>query len=190
MCLQGLLTAPAAPAAAPAAALANGGPKQYTMEEVAEHNHEKSCWFVHEGKVRRRRTRARCDVMRCYGYGRGQDVGPDGAHGTFGHSARLRGAAQACGAAAACAAAARILPCRNNASSCPAAAQASHHITCPTTQQSARMAWRCRCTTPPPTWTSTPEAPTASSSLRGQMPRTSSTRSTRPRQRPCWRSTT
>ncbi|GLC36090.1 hypothetical protein PLESTB_001381700 [Pleodorina starrii] len=48
--------AAAAPAAAPAAAAANGNgngaaPRQYTMEEVAQHNTEESCWFVHEGKV-------------------------------------------------------------------------------------------------------------------------------------------
>ncbi|EFJ43675.1 nitrate reductase [Volvox carteri f. nagariensis] len=46
-------TAAAAPAAPPpvVAAAANGGPRQYTMEEVAAHNTEESCWFVHGGKV-------------------------------------------------------------------------------------------------------------------------------------------
>lgn len=43
----------AAPAAAPVAipAAAAAAAKQYTMEEVALHNTEESCWFVHEGKV-------------------------------------------------------------------------------------------------------------------------------------------
>ena len=45
--------AAAPPPPPPAALLANGGPKQYTLEEVAEHASEESCWFVHEGRVRR-----------------------------------------------------------------------------------------------------------------------------------------
>jgi nitrate reductase (NAD(P)H) len=40
--------AAAAPAAAPAA---KGSPAVYTMEEVAQHTSEDSCWFVHDGKV-------------------------------------------------------------------------------------------------------------------------------------------
>ncbi|PNW79324.1 hypothetical protein CHLRE_09g410950v5 [Chlamydomonas reinhardtii] len=43
--------AAAPPPPPPAALLANGGPKQYTLEEVAEHASEESCWFVHEGRV-------------------------------------------------------------------------------------------------------------------------------------------
>nr|QPB70507.1 NitA [Volvox powersii] len=51
---EGANGAAAAAAPPPPAAVANGngaGPRQYTMEEVAQHNTEESCWFVHEGKV-------------------------------------------------------------------------------------------------------------------------------------------
>ena len=44
---------PGAAAPAAAAPVAIAGAKTYTMEEVEKHNTEESCWFVHEGKVRR-----------------------------------------------------------------------------------------------------------------------------------------
>ncbi|KXZ49738.1 hypothetical protein GPECTOR_20NIT1 [Gonium pectorale] len=48
---EGATAAPPPPMAAAPAANGGAGPRQYTMEEVAEHNTEESCWFVHEGKV-------------------------------------------------------------------------------------------------------------------------------------------
>mmetsp|Transcript_31111 Transcript_31111/g.69120 ORF Transcript_31111/g.69120 Transcript_31111/m.69120 type:complete len:849 (+) Transcript_31111:85-2631(+) len=49
--LASISAGPAAPVAPPVKVEAPSGSRTFTMAEVAEHNTEESCWFVHEGKV-------------------------------------------------------------------------------------------------------------------------------------------